>query len=511
MANQINNSLVLKNTIMLYIRMGLVMIVSLYTSRVLLQALGVVDYGIYNIVGGVVVMFALFNNILTVAIRRFLAIAITSNDEERLKVVFKASVRAVMLVAVILAILMETFGLWLVNHKLNIPSDRLHAANWAFQLSILSFVLNLNALPYNAAIVSFERMNVYAYIGILEVVLKLLFTFCVLCIDAIDKLILYSILFFILSNCIRYIDVWYCRKHIISVSNETAVSKEDVLSIFKFSSWAVLGSVFYMLATQGINITMNLFFGVILNAAMGVSQTVSNAVSQFGGNFMTAFNPPLTKSFAAEGMSANTYNFTVRVTKMTILLMSIIAFPLILNISDILNIWLTEVPQYTAAICVIAILYVTIDIITSPLYILAYADGNVKMYSIVLSIIQLFYVIIFYVACKLGANPVQALSFNILCALAQHIGRLVILKNIMNFEVIRYCKDTVLPYAIPCIIFCLLQYYLLNNIAGSSILLLISKIIIIEIVIVFTLYLFYLNRQERSFITKTIKHKFHFK
>lgn len=496
----INNNLVLKNTLILYIRMGLVMIVSLYTSRVLLQALGVIDFGVYNLVGGAVLLFSFFNNILTVAIRRFLAIAIAEDDKNKLEIVFKSSVRAVFLIAIFITILMETIGLWFVNYKLNIPSDRICAANWAFQLSIVSFILNLNALPYNSAIVSFEKMNIFAYIGIVEVVLKLIFTFCVLYSSGVDQLILYSILFFILANIIRCFDVWYCSKNIIKVSKGTQISKHDVMSIFNFSAWAVAGSLFYMLATQGINITMNLFFGVALNAAMGVSQQVTNTVSQFGGNFLTAFTPPLTKNYASEGMSEKTYQFTVRVTKVTIILMSFISIPLILNISDILNIWLTEVPPYTSAICIIAIIYVTIDIISAPLYILVYAEGNIKLYSIVLSAIQIVYVIIFYVTCRLGFNPIEALSFNIACAIALHVARLLMLKKIMNFEVLRYCRDTALPILLPFSIFFIAYFNMLRSISMQGILMTISKVMIIEITLVIITWVFYFNKEEKKHV-----------
>lgn len=487
--------------------MGLVMIVSLFTSRVLLQALGVTDYGIYNIVGGVVVMFSFLNNILTVAIRRFLAIGIASEDKNRIKSLFKSSIQAVRIVAVILVLIMESLGLWFVNYRLNIPPERLYAANWTFQLSILSFYLNLNALPYNAAIVSFERMNAYAYIGIIEVFLKLIFTFCVLYINSIDKLILYSILFFILTNSIRYINVWYCKSHIISITRDTPSSRDEVFSIFKFSSWAVSSSVFYMLATQGINIIMNLFFGVTLNAAIGISQQVTNAVNQFGGNFITAFNPPLTKNYAAEGMSSRTYEFTVRITKVTIILMSLISFPLIFNISSILDIWLTEVPNYTPAICIIAIIYSAIDIISSPLYILLYAKGEVKMYSIVLSIIQLAYILFFYLSCRIWNNPVYSLSFNVLCAVMLHIGRLIMIRKVMKFDILKYCKDTVIPFVLPCSIALIFQLIISKILIYEALPFLLIKILFLEIVLIASFLLLYLKKEERIYIISFLVNK----
>lgn len=506
MSQQINNKLVLKNSIMLYIRMGLVMLVSLYTSRILLQALGIEDYGIYNIVGGVVIMFSFFNNILTVAIRRFLSIAIAKGDRYELDKTFKSSIKAVMLIALAVSFLLETIGLWLVNYKLSIPEGRVFAANCVFQLSVITFILNLNALPYNAAIVSFEKMNIYAYIGIVEVLLKLIFTLCILYISGIDRLILYAVLFCILSNFVRYLDVWYCKSHILRVSKTVKVCKDDVLPLFHYSAWAVLGTFAFMLASQGINIIMNITFGVVLNAAIGISQQVSNAVNQLGGNFQTAFNPQLTKSYAVEGMSNNTYLFTVRVTKITIMLIAFLCFPLLLNINEILNLWLVKVPPYTASICIIAILYVAIDIISTPLYILIYAEGNVKQYSIVLAVIQFVYVFIFYISCKIGASPVQALSLNVICAIALHVGRLIMARKIMKLNIIRYSFDTLKPFVIPFLGVLILYYFIFSQ-NSESFYHLLFKIFIVELMQAIFFWIFSLDKGEKNYVKTILNNK----
>lgn len=486
--------------------MGLVMLISLYTSRVLLSALGEVDYGIYNLVGSVVVMFSFFNNILTIAIRRFLSVAISSEDNTRIYSVFKACVRAVMIVAIIITFVLETGGVWFLNNKLDIPYDRLTAANWVFHLSVLSFILNLNALPYNAAIVSYEKMHIYAYVGILEVVLKLLFTLCVFYAPSVDKLILYSVLFFVLSNLIRFIDVWYCRKKIFNFDIEKNVSVQisDVKSIFSFSFWAVLGSVFYMLATQGVTILMNINFGIHLSAAMGIVMTVSNAVSQFGSNFTTAFNPALTKSYAVEGLSGSTYSFLVRVSKISVILVLLICVPLLLRIEEILDLWLVDVPALTSGLCSIAIIYVAIDIISSPLYILVYADGDVKRYSILLSIIQIIYVIGFYISCKLGASPITAYSLNVLCAVLLFFARLYMLKTIMKLNVLNYLKDVYLRLIIPILLVVLLNNNWLISHDDNFVWNIIFNICVFELFLILILFLLYLNREEKENILRHI-------
>lgn len=486
--------------------MGLVMLVSLYTSRILLQALGIEDYGIYNIVGGVVIMFSFFNNILTVAIRRFLSIAIAKEDTFELQKTFKSSVRAVMFIALGITFLLETIGLWFVNYKLNIPDGRMLAANCVFQLSVVTFILNLNALPYNAAIVSFEKMNIYAYIGIIEVLLKLAFTLCVLYVSVIDRLILYAVLFCILSNFIRYLDVWYCKKHILKVSKTIRISKDDIFPLFSYSAWAILGTFAFMLASQGINIIMNITFGVVLNAAIGISQQVSNAVNQLGGNFQTAFNPQLTKSYAVDGMNDKTYMFAVRVTKVTIMLVAFLCIPLILNIDEILNLWLVEVPSFTASICIIAILYVAIDIISAPLYILIYAEGNVKQYSIVLAIIQFVYVLAFYVSCKMGASPAQALSLNVLCAMALHVGRLVMARKIMNLDILKYSLDTLKPFVIPFVVIVVI-YNFVPFVNYSGFWSLLFRIAMLELLLVIFFWFFSMKDSEKLFVKSIIKNK----
>ncbi len=486
--------------------MGLVMLVSLYTSRILLQALGVEDYGIYNIVGGVVIMFSFFNNILTVAIRRFLSIAIAKGDSYLLKKTFKSSTRAVMLIALVISILLETLGLWFVNYKLNIPDGRIFAANCVFQLSVITFILNLNALPYNAAIVSFEKMNIYAYIGIVEVLLKLVFTLCILYIGGIDRLILYAVLFCILSNFVRYIDIWYCKKNILKVSKTISVSKEDILPLFKYSAWAVLGTFAFMLASQGVNIIMNITFGVVLNAAIGISQQISNAVNQLGGNFQTAFNPQLTKSYAVEGMNNKTYLFTVKVTKITILLVAFLCIPLILNISEILNLWLVDVPLYTSSICIIGILYVAIDLISTPLYILIYAEGNVKQYSIVLALIQFVYVLFFFIFCKLGASPAQALLLNVICAVALHLGRLFMAKKMIKLNIGKYTLDTLKPFVIP-IIGIVALYNVLFSQNYNSFFNLLFKIAMLELILALLFWVFSFGKEEKMFVKTIIKNR----
>ena len=262
-----------------------------------------------------------------------------------------------------------------------------------------------------------------------------------------------------------------------------------------------------MLATQGINIMINLFWGVALNAAMGISQQVTGAVSQFGGNFQTAFNPQLTMSYAAEKMSQRTQEFTISITKLTVLLVLMLVIPITTQIDNILALWLTEVPQYAAPICVISIIFVAIDLISAPLYILVYADGNVKLYSIVLSIIQIAYIIAFYIACQLGANPVQAMSMYVISGILLHIARMLMLKRISGFNVSDYLKRTHLTLVGPLVLSFFAVIAIDRYIKLEGFTLLVVKTTLLETTLLLSIVFFYFNKYERQKIVQMVRAK----
>lgn len=503
----INNQKVLKNTTLLYLRMGLVMVVNFYTSRIVLDVLGVTDYGIYTIVGSVVVLFGFVNNILTIAIRRYIATGIVTENSSRVASVLKASIRAVSLLSIIVIFLLETIALWFINYKLNIPDGRMIAANWCFQFSVVTFVLNLLTIPYNAAIVSYERMGIYAYLGILDVILKLILVLILCHIHNFDVLIIYSFLICVTTNFVRALNVRYCKKNLIVGIETVEVDKTLVKSIFSYSSWAMLGAVIGILASQGVIILMNIFYGVVISAAIGISQQVSAAINQFGGNFQTAFNPQLTKSYATSGLSDETYNFCLRTSKMSLALMIIICMPLLLNINIVLDLWLVEVPYDTAEFCVIAMIYVIFEVLSMPIYVLIYAKGDLKLYSITLSIIQLLYIIIVYFSCRMGLSPVQVASINIINAIALYVARLYIVKRQMEFRTGFYLRNILFPIIAPvllCIIIWNIVAYAIN---GDGLLILTIRIIIIGFVLLLSMYIAYLNREEKIFVLKLLRFK----
>lgn len=504
MPSLINQKTVAKNTLMLYIRMGVMMIVSLYASREVLATLGVDDFGIYNVVGGVVVMFSFMNITLTVAIRRFLAFELGQENNGRIQKVFNASIIAVFIASIIIVIGLESIGLWFLNFKLNIPPERLGAANFVFHFSVLSFFFNMNLIPFSSAIVSFEKMGVYAYLGIAETLLRLGLVLALPFFTG-DKLCWYGLLIAMLSIVMALCNYIYCNSNIIKPRGFLIVDWKDVRSIFSFSAWSILGTMVYMMATQGVNMIYNIFYGVAINAALGIAQQVANAANQFVGNFQTAFNPQLTKSFSAEGLSDRTFGFACQTSRLSILLIMVICVPLVANAGPILELWLKEVPNYAVPFTILFLLYMAIDGASGPLSFLVYAEGELKYYQIALSLIQIGYVLLVYLLCSMGFDPVYVLAMNVVTAFALYLARLIILKRIMAFPVMRFLKSVIFPLYLPllAIVFLLLvnDFYL----SSGEIVIVLLKAIIIMIIICVVSFFGYLNKNERNFVMSLIK------
>ena len=293
-----NNKRIAKNTLLLYVRTLFIMLVTLYTSRVVLNTLGVTDYGIYNVVGGVVMMFSVISGSLSSSISRFITYELGHGDFDRLKRIFSTSINIQIGISLVILVLAELFGVWFLNTKMNIPAERLSAANWVLQCSLLSFIINLISVPYNACIIAHERMSAFAYISILEAVLKLAVVYMLL-VSPYDKLVTYAILLVIVALLIRLTYGQYCRRHFEESRYQFVYDKPLVKEMTSFAGWSFFGNSAYMLNVQGVDMLINIFFGVTLNAARGVATQVQNAVMQFVNNFAVAVNPQITKSYAA--------------------------------------------------------------------------------------------------------------------------------------------------------------------------------------------------------------------
>ena len=418
-----NTKRIAKNTLMLYGRMLFSMVVSLYTSRVVLNTLGVVDYGIYGVVGGFVSMFSLISSSLSSAVSRFLTFELGRGDKERLGKAFSTSLLIHIVLAILVLILAETVGVWFVNNKMTIPADRLYAANWVFQASILSFMFGLFSVPYNASIVSHEKMSAFAYIGILDTTLRL---FVVLFIAGsswkFDKLIVYSMLLVAVSISLQCIYLIYCRKHFEECRLRVSFDKEFWKEISAFSLWNFIGCTAGILKDQGVNVLLNIFIGPVLNAARGVAGSVNGAVTGFAKNFMAALNPQITKSFAS-GDLEYAHFLVERGSRFSYYILMFIAIPIILETDFILKIWLNEYPAHSLHFVRLVLILSLIDIISNTLITLQNATGQIRNYQLVVGSILLLNFPFSYLCLMSGLEPestyIVAIAVATICMMAR--------------------------------------------------------------------------------------------
>ena len=380
-----NTKRIAKNTMMLYMRMLFSMVVSLYTSRVVLNTLGVEDYGIYNVVGGFVAMFSLISSSLSSSVGRFLTFELGRGDMERLKRTFSTSLMIHVALALIIFIAMETIGVWFLNNKMTIPAERLYAANWVFQGSIVSFMLGLLSVPYNASIVSHERMKTFAYVGILDVILRLMIILFVAYSPwTFDKLIVYSLLLVGIGFLMQYIYWNYCSRNFKECRFTISFDRMLIREMTAFAGWNFFGNGAYILNTQGVNILINLFFGVVANTARGIAGQVDSAIQSFVGNFTVAINPQITKSFAA-GDYEYMHKLVCRGAKFSFFLTLLLAVPVICETETILTLWLKTVPPHTVVFVRLAIASSMTTVIGNTLVTGMAASGNIKRYQLIIT------------------------------------------------------------------------------------------------------------------------------
>ena len=403
MAETGSNTTIAKNSIFLYIRSFLIMAVSLYSSRIILEALGVDDYGLYGAIGSVVAMFIMINGVLSAGTSRFLTFELGKGDKERLKKTFSASFIMHVSLAVILLILLETVGLWFVNHKLNIPEGRNYAANVVYQLSVLTSVFTLTQVPYTACIIAHEKMNVYAYVGIAEVTFKLAMVFMLLYVPFTDNLIAYAV---ILAAWTVGLQIWYrfyCHRHFEESHLKMVKDKNIYKGMLSYSAWDFIGQFCATGNSQGLNILLNMFFGVAINAARAVAYQVETAITQFSTNFLTAVNPQLTKSYA-RGDIDRFLELVTHSSKFAFYLLFLISLPAFLEADYILKIWLVEVPETAGAFLRFALFYGVFRIAMRPIVMGTHSTGKIKYLNLTSGLYSaLTFLSLIYIAYKLGA------------------------------------------------------------------------------------------------------------
>lgn len=449
--------------------MMFMMLVTLYTSRVVLQMLGAEDYGIYNVVGGVVAMFGFLNASMTGTTQRYLNFELGKGDYKRLREVFVTSVNIHILISVIVVVLAETVGLWFVYNKLVIPADRMIAAIWVYQMSILTTVIAMMSYPYNAAIIAHEKMSAFAYISVFEVILRLGIVF-LLPLFGIDKLLFYAVLVAVVQLLIRFIYSGYCAKHFPETKffffYDTPLSKE----MLSFAGWNLWGNCAAILYGQGINILLNMFFGPIVNAARAVCSQVEGAVATFSSNFQTALNPQITKSYA-NGNLSYMHSLVFRSSRFTFLLLFCLALPIYLECSTILNIWLTEVPENTIIFLRIMLTITIVDACARPFMVAASATGKIKRYQSVVGGLLLSILPISYIALRFGADAWVVFVVHLCVATFTFWVRLLIIRPLVKISIRAYIKQVIVPcvfVAFTAIVFPLLIHlFFTNTLIGS--------------------------------------------
>ncbi|WP_299099299.1 polysaccharide biosynthesis protein [uncultured Alistipes sp.] len=435
----------MKNTMLLYLRMFFVIAIGFYTSRVVLHTLGVVDYGIYNVVGGVVAMLSFMNGALNGATSRFLTFELGRRDTQRLQNTFITAFTIHLGLSILMLFLLETVGLWFVYHKLTIPPERMHAAIVVYHLSVFTCFVQITQVPYNAAIVAHERMDVFAYIGMFNAVAKLLIVYLI-CICNGDKLIFYATLYFIVSLITALFYRYFCTKHFMECRMRIRYIKDIMRPMLSFAVWDLYGNLSVAVRGQGLNILQNIFFGPIVNAATAVSNQVLVGIMGFADNFLTAVNPQIIKLYAAKEI----YKFNKLIidsSKYCTLLLFLISFPIMLEANAIMNIWLVEVPKYAVIFCQLVIINNWISIMFRPIIFGIHATGNAKRISFINGSIYLLVLPLSYLFLKYGGGPIVPFVLNIVLLGVGHFffSLPTIKKYVPEFSIIKFIKQSTLP------------------------------------------------------------------
>ena len=492
-----------KNTAVLYLRTLITMVISLFTSRVILQTLGVEDYGIYTVVGGFVSMFAIISSTLTGTTQRYLTYEIGKKGNSDPQRVFGISMNIHILLSVVIVLLLETVGLWFLNNKLNINPERLTAANWVYQFSIISFVVNIISTPYNAVIIAHEKMKAFAYISLFEVVLKLIIVY-MLVITPWDRLCVYAFLLLLVSLLIRAIYGVYCGRHFSESKYKYYKGKELYKEMFTFASMNFIGASADILCNQGVDVILNLFAGVTANAARGIANSVQGAVSKFVSDFTTAIKPQIMKEYAAGNISTS-LDLCYMGSRFSFFLMLFFGLPISINAPYILNLWLGMEPEYTADFLKLTLLMASIMVLSYNVTTIILANGNLKSFTFWIGLVRIAMLPIIYVTLKLGAAPQIAYLVIALFEFLALIVRLLVTQRLLSRNVIvEYAKYVFVPLLFVTAISVPSSFYISsifeNNLRGF----LIETLICLFITSI-SIFFIGLKKEERLFAYEKIK------
>lgn len=459
MSSEVNNAKIAKNTLFLYIRTFITLIVALYTSRVILEVLGITDYGIYNAVGGFVAMFTIVSSTLAAAISRFMMFEMGENDDGRnLQQIFSSSLIIQFFIALIIIIICETFGLWFLNNKMTIPEDRMTAAVWVFQFSVVAFSLNVISIPYNSCIIAHEHMKAFAYIGISRSFALLGVAFLIK-ISPIDQLIFYALLILIVAIFERLLYGIYCKRNFDESRFTWKFDRELAKKMFSFAGWNFFGSGSAVLRDQGVNVLINVFCGPAINAARGVAMQVSGAISSFSNNFLTAINPQLTKAYAS-GNLKDTFTLTFRGAKFSFYLLLLVVIPCIAEAEVLLQIWLKEVPPHSVLFVRLILIYVLTESISYTLITLMLATGDIKKYQIIVGGCQLMNFPLSWILLNYDVAPESTVIVSIIVAFCCLALRLYMLRGMVGLPVREFISTVLVKIIIVSIVAMIIPFFI---------------------------------------------------
>lgn len=498
-----NNNRIAKNTFFLYLRMFVTMAVSLYTVRVVLNVLTVEDYGLYGAVGGIILTFSFISSVLDNASQRFFAFELGKGPQGRLQDVFSTLSIIYVIVTAIIILIAETVGVWFLQNKMTIPEGREVAAMWVYQFALASFVVTITATPYRAMIIAQEKMNLYAYLSIFDAVSKLTIAYLLIVFD-VDKLILYSILLFLLNLINNLVYLIYCRAKYSEARPLLKFDKEMFKSVFSYSSWTLFGTLAGICNTQGVNIVLNIFFGPVANAAYSIASQIYHTVGTFASNFYVAVKPPLIKNYAAGNHEYVNKLFAFS-SKAIYALLCVLAIPLMVCTQEVLQLWLGQVGEYMVIFVQLSLVYVVILTISYPITAVVQAGGNVKLYHLLVDGFSLSVLPVVYILFKLGFAAYWAYIVSVSVFAIAHCLRIYVLKRVFPmFDVQKYIIGSILPM----IIIFTLSYFGMTFLKGyiPNSYLAVLAFFSITALIVLSLCVFVLfSKTERQMIIKMIK------
>lgn len=493
-----------KNTLFLYIRMGILMIVTLYTSRVLLDKLGIEDYGIYNLVGGLAVMFTFFSSSLSNVTQRYLNIELGVGNLENATRVVRQHFSLYLLICVVVVLFAETIGIWFIYNKLVIPQERLIPALFVFQFMILSLCATLVGIVFDSQVIAHEDMSVYSYVGIYEGLAKLLICYMITIIN-FDRLIVYALLLFIIRVSVPIFYYVYCKRKYVETSIRFLWDISVIKGTAALVGWNSIGTFVYAINETGINVLLNLFLGPTVNAARAVAYQVNGALKSFISNFYTSIRPQITKSYAVNDWDY-LYSLFYKSSKYSFFMMWILSLPFFFVANDVLNIWLKEVPRYTDSFLIWILICSLITVLNTPVWTLALAVGKLKKYTIIGSIISLLQLPISYLVLKLGFSPSSVFVVMIIVNAINIFANLVIIHSYVSFSYKEYVVEVLKP--ISKIAFPTLAIeVVISKILDGNIFVLIAFVLISFIQVAISIWFIGLDRNERNFVKKIIRNR----